>query len=344
MEKIKAYKGFNKDLTCRAFQYEIGKEYCTKGNIECCRRGFHACEFPLEVLEYYLHDKVVDLARFCEVELYGDISRDTRDSKLASSNIMIIRELTLRWLIDESLKWINKHYNYPVATSLSDDVTLKDDNDVVYLNNQRSRVTSFGHSNKIALTARLCFVVSIGENASIVTDSSFNRISLIGNNSKLGSKSEFDEIISRGSFSKIVSIGNYAIITCSGNHSGIVSTGLSTNITSSGNNCFIRSEGQRAKICTSGGETRIKSTGDLANISSNGDYDVVISTGNNAVISCMGVGSKASAKKGSCITLAGFGINMSPICVKTELVDGIHIKEDTMYTLENGEFIEVKSY
>ena len=51
--KIIAYKGFDKDLKCRDFQYEVGKEYEMSGDIHCCENGFHACESPLEVLDHY---------------------------------------------------------------------------------------------------------------------------------------------------------------------------------------------------------------------------------------------------------------------------------------------------
>jgi hypothetical protein len=68
---IKAYKGFDENLCCRGFQYEVGKEYEMDGEVNCCERGFHACESPLEVLgSYFLLDNC-KIARFCEVELSG---------------------------------------------------------------------------------------------------------------------------------------------------------------------------------------------------------------------------------------------------------------------------------
>lgn len=50
---MKAYKGFDKDLKCLDHQYEIGKEYEMDGDIKPCKRGFHACQYPLDVFEYY---------------------------------------------------------------------------------------------------------------------------------------------------------------------------------------------------------------------------------------------------------------------------------------------------
>ena len=73
---IKSYKGFDKDLCCRGFQYEVGKEYEIEGEIKCCQKGFHACESPFEVFDYY--DMLT--SRFCEVEQSGKIYREDDES------------------------------------------------------------------------------------------------------------------------------------------------------------------------------------------------------------------------------------------------------------------------
>ena len=69
-EKIIAYKGFDKNLCCRGFQFKVGEEYEQQGEIKCCENGFHACTNPFDVLNYY---DVNGTNRFCQVEQYGTI-------------------------------------------------------------------------------------------------------------------------------------------------------------------------------------------------------------------------------------------------------------------------------
>ena len=104
-----------------------------------------------------------------------------------------------------------------------------------------------------------------------------------------------------------------------------------------------RSSGYMAKIVSSGDWAQIGSSGYMAQIGSSGDRAQIGSSGKNSVICCAGNGCKAKAKTGSWITLAEWKeINgeYTPVCVKTERVDGVRIRGDTYYKLENGEFVE----
>ena len=84
------YKGFDKDLKCIGFQYEIGKEYeIDEKPIRCTNSGFHSCEHPLDVLGYYEPGD----SRYCEVEVDGQIDKDNSDTKVASSKIKIGAEI-----------------------------------------------------------------------------------------------------------------------------------------------------------------------------------------------------------------------------------------------------------
>ena len=99
---MKSFKGFNKDLKCRDFQYEIGQSYEINEPIECCSNGFHSCENPLDVFNYYPPNN----SRYCEVESDGQIDKDGIDSKLASSKISIGAEIGLKGLIEAGVKFI----------------------------------------------------------------------------------------------------------------------------------------------------------------------------------------------------------------------------------------------
>ena len=106
-EIIKSYKGFDKDLKCRGFQYELGKDYELEGDINVCNRGFHACENPIDVLEYYPPtNENGDLNRYCEVEQSGNTSKGNEDTKIASSKLHIGVEIGLKGLIEAGVKFI----------------------------------------------------------------------------------------------------------------------------------------------------------------------------------------------------------------------------------------------
>ncbi|HIT65973.1 MAG TPA: hypothetical protein IAB61_01820 [Candidatus Merdisoma merdipullorum] len=108
MEIIKAFKGFNKDMTCcpgtKPFQYEEGKEY-EEDSAQACDHGFHACERPLDVFKYYEPSKSV----YHEVEQSGEISRCDDDSKVASSKIKIGARLDIAGLVKAQIEYTKAH-------------------------------------------------------------------------------------------------------------------------------------------------------------------------------------------------------------------------------------------
>ena len=102
-QKIKAYKAFDKDLSCRGFKYEVGKEYEETGDIKACEKGFHACPYPLDVFGYYAPAG----ARFCEVEQSGKID-DSESDKVCSSKIRIGAELDIRGLVKAAVSFVKE--------------------------------------------------------------------------------------------------------------------------------------------------------------------------------------------------------------------------------------------
>ena len=102
-QKIKAYKAFDKDLSCRGFKYEVGKEYEETGDIKACEKGFHACPYPLDVFGYY----APAWSRFCEVEQSGKID-DSESDKVCSSKIRIGAELDIRGLVKAAVSFVKE--------------------------------------------------------------------------------------------------------------------------------------------------------------------------------------------------------------------------------------------
>ena len=98
---VVAYKGFDLALKCRDHQFEVGKTYSHEGNVEACKSGFHACEYPLDVFEYYAPAQ----SRYAIVEQSGILAHHERDSKIASSIITIKAELSLRGLIKAAIEY-----------------------------------------------------------------------------------------------------------------------------------------------------------------------------------------------------------------------------------------------
>ena len=321
---IKSYKGFDKNMQCRGFQYEVGKEYNMDVEIKCCNRGFHACKSPLEVWDHY------DMlnSRFAEVEQSGKIDEEEKSTKVCSSHIKIKAELKLSDIINIGVEWLE---NVTSPSNVKTDGALNDNGD------RRKQIGSSGYSARIGSSGDYAQIGSSGDSAQIGSS---------GDSAKIGSSGYSAQIGSSGDSAKIGSSGDYAKIGSSGYSAKIGSSGYSAQIGSSGDSAQIGSSGYSAQIGSSGYSAKIGSSGDSAKIGSSGDSAKIDSTGKDSVIMCAGNNSIAKAKAGSWITLAEWKWSDEknhnvPVCVKTEYVDGENIKADTWYQLKNGKFVEV---
>ena len=152
---IKSYKAFDENMRCRGFQYEVGKEYDMNGDIECCKRGFHACESPMEVWDYY--DMLT--SRFAEVEQSGKISAEGRTTKICSSHIKIKAELKLADIINIGVEWL-KDLTSP--SKIKDDSTALNDDGF-----DKKQIGSSGDYAKIGSSGNSAQIGSSGDSAKI---------------------------------------------------------------------------------------------------------------------------------------------------------------------------------
>ena len=193
MAAIKSYKGFDKNLKCRDFQYEIGKEYEMDGEIKVCNRGFHACENPFDVFDHY----TMIGSRFCEVEQDGNISKEDRGTKICSSKIKIKAELKLADMIYLGVEWL-KEITSPekIKTSIKDN--------------------SSGYGAKIGSSGNDAQIGSSGDGAQIGSSGDDAKIGSSGNYAKIGSSGNYAQIGSSGDGAQIDSTGEGCVIMCAG--------------------------------------------------------------------------------------------------------------------------------
>ena len=157
-EKVIAYKGFNKDLTCRGFQYEVGKEY-TEEEVSICNRGFHACENPFDVLNFY--GDVLN-NRFCEVEQSGQIIKD--NNKQASSKIKVVAEIGFAGLFKAGVEWIKEITNpMPVI----EETRGGNDKNKIGSSGDSAQIGSSGYSARIGSSGDSARIDSAGEDSVI---------------------------------------------------------------------------------------------------------------------------------------------------------------------------------
>ncbi len=224
---ITSYKGFDKNMQCRGFQYEVGKEYEMDGEIKCCNRGFHACKSPMEVWDHY------DMlnSRYAEVEQSGKIEEEENSTKVCSSRIKIKAELKLADIINIGVEWL-KDITSP--SKVKADGALNDNG------NRKKQIGSSGYSAKIG---------SSGDYAQIGSS---------GYSAKIGSSGDYAQIGSSGDYAQIGSSGYSAQIGSSGDYAQIGSSGYSAQIGSSGDYAQIDSTGEDSVIMCAGNSSRAK--------------------------------------------------------------------------------------
>ncbi|HDL6704902.1 TPA: hypothetical protein PXJ57_004612 [Yersinia enterocolitica] len=144
-ETVITFKGFDQNLQCRGYQFEIGKTFTHEGKVEACGSGFHACEAPFDVFGYYSPAN----SRYAVTESFGTIDREEDgDTKIASASITITEELTLPQFIQRGIDW----YWSKVDKSLEQQI----------MNGNRSAATNTGYQSAATNTGNRSAATNTG--------------------------------------------------------------------------------------------------------------------------------------------------------------------------------------
>ena len=324
--KIKAYKGFNSDMTCRHFKFKVGKEYEESGNIEVCKNGFHACENPMDVFEYYPPSN----SRYCEVEQSGYINRD--GDKNASSKIRIQCEIGLSGIIQAGVKFILDKANWErdIATNTGDYSTAANTGNC-------SVATNTGYCSTAANTGNYSAATNTGN---------YSTAANTGNCSVATNTGDYSTAANTGSCSVATNTGSCSTAANTGSCSVATNTGSCSTAANTGNCSVATNTGGRSVATNTGGRSVATNTGNCSAATNTGDQSAAKVEGKESIAIVTGIDSRACGALGCWIVLterSDWNGETYPIKeVKAVRVDGKTIKPNTWYKLENGQIIETE--
>ena len=307
---MKCYKGFDKDLKCRGYQYEIGREY-EEQEAEICSKGFHACEYPLDVFEYY--DPAS--SRYCEVDLNAN-NQTHNDSKRVGKHIKIGAEIGIPGIAKASVEYIKNQVDW--------------DNSKEFNTGDRSAATNTGFRSAATNTG----------DQSAATNTGFRSAATNTGDRSAATNTGFRSAATNTGFrSAATNTGYCSAATNTGFRSAATNTGdPNTGYCSAATNT-----GFRSAATNTGDRSAATNTGDYSAATNTGDYSAAEVSGKESIAMAMGYESKAKGAMGCFLVLAEWSeVNgeYHIVDVKAVKVDGTNIKEGTYYTLVDGLFVE----
>ena len=215
---MKCYKGFDKDLKCRDFKYEIGKEY-EEERAEICDTGFHACENPLDVFGYYAPAD----SRYCEVELDAN-DQKSDDSKRVGKKISIKAEIGIAGIIKAGLEYIKDQVNW--------------DDDKKSNTGNRSAATNTGNYSAATNTGNRSAATNTGNRSAATNTGNYSAATNTGNCSAATNTGDCSAATNTGNRSAATNTGDYSAATVEGKESVAMAIGYNSKAKGS-LGCFI---------------------------------------------------------------------------------------------------------
>lgn len=377
---MKAFKGFNKDLSCRGFKYKKGETYKTD-KAELCQCGFHACVSPLDCFSYYSPNHSI----YYEVELKDTVANEDSDSKICGKAITIGEELYIEDIIEYQIDYVRNNAKDEVKMSESNYIiegkskySIIDYPDcsksIVAVTNKSSVAEIYTTCSVAAATNAFSIALTKGAHSSAIT-TEINSIASCWNDYSIANCTNMKSMAyttARHSVSVCTDVLSKAVTT--EHHSVAACTNLGSNATCEcsdsiaactkgdkattyHSNSIAANTGYNGVIALCNGNNSIAATTQNKTYSTTSGKDsVAVSTGisgnaytkgTNSVAIASGFKGKAKAEIGSAICLCERGeydkdTNSYPIkAIKAAIVDGEILKANTWYRLENGEFVEV---
>jgi len=204
---MKCFKGFDKDLKCRDFQYEIGKEY-TEEKADICNCGFHACEFPMDVFNYYPPSD----SRYCEVDLEENDQKSSDDSKRVGKKISVKAEIGIAGIVKAGIEYIKEQVNW--------------EDDKATNTGYQSAATNTGYQSAATNTGDYSAATNTGYQSAATNTGDYSAATNTGNQSAATNTGNYSAATNTGYQSAATNTGNYSAATVEGKESIALATGI----------------------------------------------------------------------------------------------------------------------
>ncbi|EGL6788710.1 hypothetical protein IMU42_002121 [Salmonella enterica] len=305
-KEIVTFKGFNKDLTCRDFQFAIGETFHHDGKVEACGSGFHACECPFDVFSYYPPAE----SRYAETISFGVIDREEEgDTKIASASITIKAELTLPQFIQRGIEWIWSK----IDKSLEQQI-MTGDWSAATNTGYRSAATNTGNQSAATNTGNQSAATNTGNRSAATNTGNQSAATNTGNQSAATNTGDWSAATNTGDRSAATNTGDWSAATNTGDQSAATNTGNRSAATNTGNRSAATNTGYRSAAEVSGSQS---------------------------VAASLGIEGKARASEGGAIVLCYRDEDGELIHIRASKVGENGIMPDIWYQLnEDGEFVE----
>ncbi|EAB1534308.1 hypothetical protein E3N19_21685 [Salmonella enterica] len=225
-KEIVTFKGFNKDLTCRDFQFAIGETFHHDGKVEACGSGFHACECPFDVFSYYPPAE----SRYAETISFGVIDREEGDTKIASASITIKSELTLPQFIQRGIEWIwskiDKSLEQQIMTGNRSAATNTGDRSAATNTGDRSAATNTGYQSAATNTGNWSAATNTGYRSAATNTGDWSAATNTGDRSAATNTGDRSAATNTGDRSAATNTGNWSAAEVSGSQSVAASLGI----------------------------------------------------------------------------------------------------------------------
>ncbi|MGU6424454.1 DUF7666 domain-containing protein [Salmonella enterica subsp. enterica serovar Senftenberg] len=332
-KEIVTFKGFNKDLTCRDFQFAIGETFHHDGKVEACGSGFHACECPFDVFSYYPPAE----SRYAETISFGITdSEEGGDTKIASSSITIKDELTLPQFIQRGIEWIWSK----IDKSLEQQIMCGNRSAATNTGYQ-SAATNTGDQSAATNTGDQSAATNTGYQSAATNTGDWSAATNTGYQSAAINTGDWSAATNTGNQSAATNTGDQSAATNTGNRSAATNTGNRSAATNTGYLSAATNTGYQSAATNTGNRSAATNTGYQSAATNTGDWSAAEVSGSQSVAASLGIEGKARASEGGAIVLCYRDEDGELIHIRASKVGENGIMPNTWYQLDkDGEFVE----